>query len=157
MSDERLQHRLDESCVGERLDRTLSARLDGITRSVVSQWVRDGRVRLDGTTITKPGFLLRSSGVIEIDLPAVVDPVPQPQQIDVPILHEDEALLVVNKPVGMVVHPGNGVPDQTLVNALLGRGTALARAGGNVSKAAKELDLSRATLHRKMKRLGLER
>jgi len=72
---------------------------------------------------------------VEVDPAAVVskeprEPAPAPQDIDIPVVYEDDTLVVVNKPAGMVVHPAHGNWDGTLVNALLGRGTALAGMGG---------------------------
>ena len=101
-----------------RADAVIAAALDGITRSAAQKWMEEGRVTLNGSTVKKnaklsPGDTL----MISPPQPEEVDIVPQNIPLDV--VYEDSDVIVVNKPVGMVVHPAPGHPDGTLVNALL--------------------------------------
>ena len=101
-----------------RADAALSAALDGLTRSAAQKWLEAGRVTLDGRPLKKnarlqPGDTL----LITPPQPQAIDLVPQDIPLDV--AYEDGDVIVVNKPVGMVVHPAPGHPDGTLVNALL--------------------------------------
>jgi 23S rRNA pseudouridine1911/1915/1917 synthase len=115
-----------------RLDRWLSERLPETSRSVASRWIRDGLVRMNDKVVTKPGTALLADAAIVIETPAAPEHAPQPESIEIPILFEDDAILVIDKPIALVVHPGHGVPDGTLVNAILGMGRPLAAAGGTM-------------------------
>ena len=101
-----------------RADAVLAAALDGLTRSAAVRWLEEGRVTLNGAPLKKnarlqPGDTL----LITPPQPRAVDLIPQNIPLDV--AYEDGDVIVVNKPVGMVVHPAPGHPDGTLVNALL--------------------------------------
>ena len=101
-----------------RADALIAAGLDGVTRSAAQKWLEEGRVTLNGTPVKKNAKL--SPG----DVLLITPPQPQdvdliPQDIPLDIVYEDSDVIVVNKPVGMVVHPAPGHPDGTLVNALL--------------------------------------
>ena len=101
-----------------RADASIAAALDGITRSAAQRWLEEGRITLDGKVLKKnarlqPGDVL----LISPPQPEPVDLVPQDIPLDV--AYEDDDVIVVDKPVGMVVHPAPGHPDGTLVNALL--------------------------------------
>ncbi len=102
---------------GGRADAVLAAACD-LSRSALSRLMEEGRVTKGGTPVTK-NTRLCVGDVIELELP---DPEPieaLPQNIPLDIVYEDEDIIVINKPVGMVVHPAAGNPDGTLVNALL--------------------------------------
>lgn len=102
---------------GTRLDVFVSAS-EGVSRSAAQELIQNGSVTVNGKPSTK-NYKLREGDTVETVLP---DPEPIeaiPQNIPVDIVYEDEHLLVVNKPQGMVVHPAPGNPDGTLVNALL--------------------------------------
>lgn len=113
----------------DRLDRFMTEQHPGILRSRWEGWIRAGNVRVNGQPATKPGTRLRVGDVIETELPEVTPPGLhlEPEDIDVPTLFEDGRIWIVDKPAGMVVHPGPGHPSGTLVNALLGRLHAAAR------------------------------
>jgi 23S rRNA pseudouridine1911/1915/1917 synthase len=115
---------------GERLDRFLASELPEHTRSALKRLIRDGRVAVDGTVAAKAGLALRPGARVDIELPDTAAGAPQPESIPLDVAHEDDDLIVVVKPAGLVVHPAHAVPSGTVVNALLGRGTPLAPAGG---------------------------
>ncbi len=115
---------------GQRLDRFLAATLPDRSRSVLARWIHDGRVTIDGTRAAKPGVAVKAGSRIVVETPALRADTPQPQAIDIPILHQDDDIVVVDKPVNLVVHPGHGQPNGTLINGLLGLGVPLAPAGG---------------------------
>jgi 23S rRNA pseudouridine1911/1915/1917 synthase len=119
-----------EEAAGTRLDRFLAEALPSYTRSAIRRFLDLGRVRVDGARAAKAGLPLRPGMVIEVDPPSP-EPAPLlPESIPIEVVFEDRDLAVVDKPAGLVVHPGHGNPTGTLVHALLGRGIALAPAGG---------------------------
>ncbi|SRR6056297_1412571 len=111
---------------GQRLDQLLAAAWPDFSRNRLAAWIRGGEIRLNNQHV-KPRQAVSAGDEIELDaeLAARADS-PQPQAIDLSILFEDEAILIVNKPPGLVVHPGSGNPDGTLVNALLHHDSELA-------------------------------
>lgn len=109
---------LEADRAGERCDQLLSRLLPGLTRSAAQRLLEEGAVTLNGAAVKKnyraaPGDVLR----VVLPDPAPVDLIAQDIPLDV--AYEDDDVIVVNKPVGMVVHPAAGHPDGTLVNALL--------------------------------------
>lgn len=127
-----MNHRATASDAGQRLDVWLAARSPDTSRSQIRLWIDDGRVTVDGQAV-KSGHPLRAGELISWEPP---EPghrrggEPPPEDIPIDILHEDPHLLIVNKPPGLVVHPGAGVFSGTLVGALKGRGYELAPLGG---------------------------
>ncbi len=103
---------------GLRLDKWLAERLDGITRSAIQGLIENGCVTCNGKPLAKSVRLSLGSEV-EIVMPEVRQPDIQPENIPLDVVYEDDDLLVVNKPKGMVVHPAPGNQEHTLVNALL--------------------------------------
>jgi 23S rRNA pseudouridine1911/1915/1917 synthase len=103
-----------------RLDRFLTRRAELGTRSQVQRLVAEQRVRVDGR-VAKAATLLRSGQVVRVERPPAVLPALRPQPIDLDVLYEDDFLLLINKPAGLVVHPAPGHTEDTLVNALLHR------------------------------------
>ncbi|ANM29016.1 hypothetical protein ABI59_04520 [Acidobacteria bacterium Mor1] len=130
MSPELVTLSVPDDREGERLDHFLVEQLDGCTRSTLRRWIEQGRIKVDGAPPSKPGLALRPGMSIEVERPEEEPEHPVAESIDLDVLHEDEHLLVILKPAGMIVHPARGVPGGTVVNALLGRGTPLAPAGG---------------------------
>ena len=102
-----------------RLDKFLSETVEHMTRSKIQDCIRQSLVSVAGETITSPSYILKTPA--EITLLQRETPPPElcAQNIPLDIIFEDEALIVLNKPPGLVVHPGAGTPDGTLVNALL--------------------------------------
>jgi 23S rRNA pseudouridine1911/1915/1917 synthase len=114
-------------CAGLRLDQALSRLVPQYSRTRLAQWVRASKIRLDGATAL-PRRRVWGGEVIDIvpeaDALGLAD---LPEDIALDIVHEDDAVLVVNKPPGLVVHPGSGNWSGTLLNALLRHIPALAR------------------------------
>lgn len=108
----------DQFSVGMRLDQFLASRLEA-SRSALQDWIKDERVLLDGRSC-KPSQKLKLNQKIQVWIPPVISAVPLPDpSIELDLVFEDEHMVVVNKPRGLVVHPAPGNPDKTLVNALL--------------------------------------
>lgn len=115
----------------ERLDKLLSAPLEELSRNRIKSLILEGAVKIDGAVCTDPSRMITGTHEAEIIIPAPVDDSPKPEHIRLDIYHEDEHVIVVNKPVGMAVHPAPGSPDGTLVNALLAHcGDSLSGIGG---------------------------
>ena len=106
-----------------RLDRFLSEHLPQVPRNKWDEWIRDGHVLLNGELPAKGGKKLKAGDVIETELPDMTPPARHlfAEAIDLPTLFEDAQLWIIDKPAGMVVHPGPGHAGGTVVNALLGR------------------------------------
>ncbi len=131
---ERVSHGLTVSAeqAGQRLDQLLAASWTDFSRSLLASWIRSGEVRVNGQPV-KPRYSVVAGDevILETELAARSDS-PAPEAIALSLLYEDEAVIIVDKPPGLVVHPGSGNPDGTLVNALLHhdpRLAALPRAG----------------------------
>ncbi len=108
----------------ERLDVAMVrlAKGDAFSRTRAQNMIRDGFVKLDGKVCDLPRMKVAPGQVIDVDAPAQeITAKAEPENIPLDILYEDDAILVVNKPAGMVVHPAAGNWSGTLVNALLGR------------------------------------
>ncbi len=116
---------------GVRLDRFLVSRFPGETRSVLKKWITGERVFVDGAKPGKAGMMLAAGMEIQVLVPPTGSDIPAAEDIPVTVLHEDDHIIVVHKPAGMVVHPAQAYPGGTLVNALLGRGTRLSGVGEN--------------------------
>jgi len=112
-----------------RLDRFLARQLPEYSRSRLQQLIRTGFVQLNSAT-TRPRQVVRSGDEIELTEPPVEKIEAQPEPIPLEILFEDDDLIVINKPAGLVVHPGAGHRQHTLVNALLSQCTTLSGIGG---------------------------
>lgn len=123
---------LTAGTAGQRADQFLAAALDGLTRSAAQKLLEEGRV-LRGGKALKKNDRLQPGDVLTLCIP---DPSPVeilPQEIPLDVVYEDGDVIVVNKPVGLVVHPAPGHPDGTLVNALLHHcGDSLSGIGGEL-------------------------
>ena len=117
---------------GTRLDAFLAAELEDVTRSAAQRFIEEGRVTVNGKTAAKSSKLTGRE-IIEVALPEPEAIEAVPQDIPLDVVYEDEDVIVVNKPVGLVVHPAPGHPDGTLVNALLYHcGDSLSGIGGQL-------------------------
>ncbi len=114
---------------GRRLD-VLLAEASGLTRSRVARLMEQGCCLVDGRPETKAGAKPKAGAAIALTVPAPKPAKPEAQDIPLEIVYEDDALALVNKPCGMVVHPAPGHEDGTLVNALLYRLDSLGSVGG---------------------------
>lgn len=116
----------------KRLDQWLAAELAAdFSRSRLQQLIIDGSVSVDGKVVVEPKYKLNGEQEIMLILPEPVDPQPQGENIPLDILYEDDDLIVISKPSGLVVHPGNGNWQGTLVNALVYHcGDSLSGIGG---------------------------
>ena len=116
---------------GERIDAYLARVSPLHSRSRLKALIKDGRVRLNGARIEDPNHRLAAGDRVEFALPAPEPAEPRAEAIDLVVVYEDKDLLVIDKPAGLVVHPGAGNPDGTLVNALLHHcGDSLSGIGG---------------------------
>lgn len=104
---------------GFRLDRFLAEAVPQLSRTRAQALIRAGRATVGGVTITDPSARVKLGVHVSLSVPPPADPRPQPQAIALDVVYEDAALIVVDKPAGLVVHPAPGNPDRTLVNALL--------------------------------------
>ncbi len=117
-----------EADAGQRLDMALAG-LAGISRVQARRWIDEDHVRVNGRAC-RPGQRLRCGDALEAAPPEPIPSPLEPEPIPLSILHEDEDLIVINKPAGMVVHPAPGHPSGTLVNALLHHCRNLSAIGG---------------------------
>ena len=105
---------------GKRVDLFVSRHApDDISRARVQALVRQGRVRVNGAPPRGTSTKVAAGDAVTVALPAPVDPTPRPEPIALDVLHEDEDLIVIDKPAGLVAHPSPGNETGTLVNALL--------------------------------------
>jgi len=103
---------------GQRLDQALAALLPDYSRSRLKTWIESGAVQVDGQA-RRPKDKVFGGEAIEVNAILEQAVAAEPQSIPVDLVHEDKHVFVVNKPAGLVVHPGAGNPDRTLQNALL--------------------------------------
>jgi len=130
-AERRLYATFEPAEAGERLDRALARRFGDLSRSRIKHLVEEGRLAVDGATITDPSWRVKPGQRCVLTVPPPAVSRPEPQSIPLDIRYEDEHLVVLVKPAGLVVHPAPGNPDRTLVNALLAHcGASLAGIGG---------------------------
>jgi len=122
----------DASAAGQRLDQWLAAQLaPALSRSRVQALIKQGAVGIGGKTVTETKHKLAAGDAVTVEVPEPEPAEPQGEAIPLDILYEDDALVVVNKPAGLVVHPGAGNWTGTLVNALIHHcGNSLSGIGG---------------------------
>lgn len=114
-----------------RLDVCLARQVVDLSRSRLQALVRDGHVRISGRVITEPSYRVKPGDAITVSLPPPVDASPRPEAMPLDILFEDEHLIVLVKPAGIVMHPAPGHASGTMVNALLAHcGASLSGIGG---------------------------
>jgi len=113
----RLRIDIRRALPNRRLDRYLAGRLGELSRTSLQQYIRSGAVTVNGGVV-KPSYLIRTSDVIEMLLPEPEPKVIAAEPIPLDVLHEDDEILVINKPAGLIVHPARGNPSGTLLNAV---------------------------------------
>lgn len=104
---------------GERIDKFLSDNMQGVTRSRIKKLTEDGCVSVSGSTVIKVNYKLKPGDRVTVTVPMAAEIETKPENIPIDVVYEDDDMLVVNKPQGMVVHPAAGNFSGTLVNALL--------------------------------------
>ena len=115
----------------ERLDRWLARRMDDLSRTRIKALIEAGHASLDGLTVLDAGHMLKAGQAVALSVPEAAPPEPVGEAIPLVIVYEDEDLLVVDKPAGLVVHPAGGHETGTLVNALIAHcGASLSGVGG---------------------------
>jgi len=126
-----LDHVVAPDEAGERLDRVLARNMTELSRARIQSLIEGGRLIAGGATITDPNYRVKPGERLTLKIPPARPARPEGQAIPLNIVYEDEHLLVVDKPAGMVVHPAAGNPDGTLVNALIAHcGASLSGIGG---------------------------
>lgn len=120
---------------GERLDKFLAAQpalaTQAISRTRIKALIEDGRVRLRDAPVGDAGEKIAAGDTIDLDLPSPVEATPRPETIPLNVVFEDDQIIVIDKPAGLVVHPAAGNETGTLVNALLAHcGDSLSGIGG---------------------------
>jgi 23S rRNA pseudouridine1911/1915/1917 synthase len=115
-----------------RLDRALGELFPFQSRNFLAKLVSAGRVRIDGVAATKTSRRVETGQQVTVEIPAAAPSSMPSQDLPLTILHEDEDVVVIDKPPGLVVHPAAGHPDQTLVNALLHHVRDLSGIGGEL-------------------------
>jgi 23S rRNA pseudouridine1911/1915/1917 synthase len=121
------------SDAGTRLDRFLAAAAAplGFSRTRLKGLIESGQISVDGVTVFDPALAIHAGQVVRLRVPEPDDPVPKGETIPLTILYEDDHLLVIDKPAGLVVHPAAGHESGTLVNALIAHcGASLSGIGG---------------------------
>jgi len=117
--DTTIEIMLDASHTGWRLDRALAAKIPSLSRERLKVLTKAGALTRDGRAVRDPATKVKGDERFSLAVPAPEPAHNEPQEIPLPIIYEDEHLLVVDKPAGLVVHPAAGNRDGTLVNALL--------------------------------------
>ncbi|WP_164116801.1 RluA family pseudouridine synthase [Sphingorhabdus sp. Alg239-R122] len=108
-----------QSHAGQRIDSALADIIPDLSRERIKALIKDGRLSIDGQSVTQSSAKVRTDTHYCLGVPAPIAAKALPQDIPLNIVYEDEVLLVLDKPAGMVVHPAAGHADGTLVNALL--------------------------------------
>lgn len=119
-----LQATVPDSSAGRRFDAVLAELFPDYSRSRLAAWIKSGDARLDGREV-RPRDPVRGGEAVTLNVELDVQTHSEPEDIALDVLYEDEHVIVVNKPAGLVVHPGAGNPAGTLVNALLHRDPSL--------------------------------
>jgi 23S rRNA pseudouridine1911/1915/1917 synthase len=120
-----------EDSLPDRLDHYLGTNAPELSRTRAKETILSGLVTVNGAVV-KPSAQLAAGDVIEADLPELAKLKARPESIPLTVCHEDDDIIVIDKPAGMVVHPAPGSATGTLVNALLGRESLLSAVGGDL-------------------------
>lgn len=113
------QGHFDEACLGQRVDQLLAHLHPELSRARAQKLIQSGQLQVDGKPVTQSSHVIRTQQSYILTIPQTTPLNVQPEAIALNIVHEDDALVVVDKPAGMVVHPAPGHQGGTLVNALL--------------------------------------
>ena len=128
---ERVERVVADDRAGVRLDAWLAGALPDLGRNRAKQLILDGRVSVGGRTIVEPKRPVKPGESVTVELPPAARAKPEPETIALDIVYEDDDLIVIDKPAGLVVHPAGGHETGTLVNALIAHcGASLSGIGG---------------------------
>ena len=120
-----------DAAAGDRLDKALATILPQFSRTRIKSLIQTGAVVSGGAKLTDPSMRVKPDQRIDILVPPIAPARPVAQDIALDVVYEDEHLIVIDKPAGLVVHPAHGNPDRTLVNALIAHcGESLSGVGG---------------------------
>ena len=111
---------INEEQQGKRIDGVISAYTTELSRNTVQRLIEEEQIKVNGNKI-KPSYKTNLNDEIDINIPKAKEIDLKPQNIPLEVLYEDSDIIVINKPKGMVVHPANGNPDGTLVNAIMAK------------------------------------
>ena len=117
---EKKEYKISEEFVGLRLDKAISQKDDSISRASVQRMIDEGNILINGNK-TKTSYKLKLDDIVTIIKEEPKEVEIKAEDIPLDVIYEDKDILVVNKQKGLVVHPGNGNPDGTLVNAIMAR------------------------------------
>lgn len=117
-NDNKLVLELPQEMAGRRLDQALAELVPQFSRSRLQQWIRSGNVLVNGEVL-KPREKIQGGEQVEVDVVIEQEVMAKPEIIDLNIVYEDDTLVVINKPIGFVMHPATGNPNGTMLNALL--------------------------------------
>jgi 23S rRNA pseudouridine1911/1915/1917 synthase len=113
------QETVPQACLGKRLDQTIAEMFPDYSRSRLKEWILGGQVKVDGKVVIKAREKMFGGELIDINAEIEPEIRFEAQNIPLNIVYEDDDIIVINKPAGLVVHPGAGNPDGTVLNALL--------------------------------------
>ncbi len=126
------QFKIPALAMSERVDSYLAKLLKSeYSREEIKRSIQNGEIKVNGQRV-KPKCLLKTGDLVEADISVIKETTLTPEQTPLQVLYEDSEILVIDKPAGMVVHPGAGHKSGTLVHALLGRGSKLSDVSGSV-------------------------
>ena len=128
----RTRFTVESAAAGARLDQFLAARAEGLSRARLQQLIEQGHVAVDGVAVRKSGLRLKAGAAVVLEVPPPEPVALVPQAMGLTVLYEDAALVVIDKPAGIAVHPGAGVRAATLVHGLLHQIHGLAGIGGEL-------------------------
>lgn len=114
------EYKVDKEFAGIRLDKAISDKDNNLSRAMVQKLLDDGKILVNGKK-AKASYKLNINDIVEIEKVEAKEVDIKPEDIPLDIVYEDNDILIVNKQKGLVVHPGNGNPDGTLVNAIMAR------------------------------------
>ena len=117
---EKREYKVDKEFAGIRLDKAISDKDNNLSRAMVQKLLDDGKILVNGKK-AKASYKLNINDIVEIEKVEAKEVDIKPEDIPLDIIYEDNDILIVNKQKGLVVHPGNGNPDGTLVNAIMAR------------------------------------
>lgn len=110
---------ISEELAGQRLDQALARIFEEYSRTSIKHWIETGQVTLNLERASRPSYKVQAGDTVKLNATLNASALIEPQNVSFEVIHSDDAIIVVDKPAGIVVHPGAGNPDRTLVNGLL--------------------------------------